>query len=194
MPKTPLPPLHVILKHVCSLYSVKNVVFIVAQREFRDEEYQIPRRVIEDAGFSVCVASPQGGTCTGSLGLSVEADCSIDEIEPENYDAIVVVGGQGSKKQLWNHSRLRDIVSDMGSSGKVVAGICISTVVLAKAGVLDGRKATVFETPETLEELRNFGAEYVKKDVVSDMNSVTASGPEAAEEFGEKIVEKLASK
>ncbi|MBU0762502.1 MAG: DJ-1/PfpI family protein [Candidatus Altiarchaeota archaeon] len=170
-----------------------NVLFVIAQKDFRDEEYQIPRQIIEETGAKISVASPQGGTCTGTLGATVEADYMIDEVNEDDYNAIVVVGGSGSKKQLWNNNRLREIVSVINSKKGVVAGICLSSVVLAKAGALDGRNATVFETPETLEELRNFGAEYLKKSVVADGNIVTASGPEAATEFGMKVVEKLAA-
>lgn len=170
-----------------------NTLIILAQRDFRDEEYSMPRQALETAGFNVRVASPQGGLCTGTMGLEVEADYSFDEVIADDFDALVVVGGGGSKKQLWNNKRLHEIINTVFEKGKVVAGICLSTVALAKAGVLEGRTATVFETPETLEELRNFGVDYVGGEVVADGKVITASGPSAAEKFAKKIVEKIAS-
>ncbi len=170
-----------------------NVLFVLAQKDFRDEEYIKPREAVEIAGAKVSVASPQGGRCSGMLGQIVDADHRIDEVNAEDYDAVVVVGGAGSKKQLWNNNNLHHILQAANEMGRIIAGICLSSVVLAKAGILEGRKATVFKTPEALEELRNFGADYVGGDIVADGNIITASGPEAAVKFGDKIVERLAS-
>ena len=72
-----------------------------------------------------------------------------------------------------------------------MAAICLSPVVLAKAGVLRGKKSTVFETAETVRALRDGGAEYVKTDVVVDGRIITSPGPEAVASFARRIVEAL---
>ncbi|MBD3388995.1 MAG: hypothetical protein GF416_07910 [Candidatus Altiarchaeales archaeon] len=168
-----------------------RVLYVIAQENFRDEEYLVPKDILEDAGAEVVTASPMGGVSTGMLGAEVEADLRIGDANPADYDAVVVAGGGGSREYLWDDTDLRNILKGSYDDGKVVAGICLSGAVLAKAGVLDGRKATVFETPETVQALDAGGAEYVKEDVVTDGKVITASGPQAAEEYGRRIVEAI---
>ncbi|NIM98828.1 MAG: hypothetical protein GTO24_12350, partial [candidate division Zixibacteria bacterium] len=75
--------------------------------------------------------------------------------------------------------------------GGLVASICISPVVLAKAGLLRGKKATVFRTTTTINELEKGGALISDAPVVVDGKIITGRGPEAAREFGLKIAESL---
>jgi len=168
-----------------------RVLFVVAQENFRDEEYSVPKGIVEKAGVSTATASPDGGVCRGVLGGRVKADLKLSDVKPGDYDAVVVVGGGGSQKYLWNNRELHGILKSAFDGGRVVAAICLSGAVLAKAGVLKGREATVFETPESLKALRDGGAKHVREDVVVDGKVITAVGPQAAAEFGERIVEAL---
>ncbi|MFH1055695.1 MAG: DJ-1/PfpI family protein [Candidatus Altiarchaeota archaeon] len=168
-----------------------KVLFVVAQKDFRDEEYLTPKGILERAHVAVRTASPDGGVCEGMLGAKVKADMKISDANYRDYDAIVVVGGAGSPKYLWGDSRLQSILKSAYDDGKVVAGICLSGAVLAKAGVLEGKRATVFETPETLKALREGGAEYVGGDLVVDGKVITASGPQAVDRFGQNILNML---
>jgi len=80
------------------------------------------------------------------------------------------------------------------SQNKVLASICISPVILAKAGVLKGKKATVWSSPMDrgpVKILQNNGAIYEDKPVVVDGKIITGNGPGAAEEFGQAIIEVL---
>ena len=77
---------------------------------------------------------------------------------------------------------------------KILAAICIAPAILAKAGVLEGKNATVWSSvldKGPIKILEENGANYVEKDVVVDGNIITANGPQAASEFGRKIVEIL---
>jgi len=168
-----------------------KALLIIAPENFKDEEYVVPKEVFEDFGITVETASTIDEDCTGKLGLTVTPDLTIASANPLKYDAIVVVGGAGSHDFLWDDDDTLDLVKNAYDAGKVVAAICISPAVLAYAGVLEGREATVFETPETIDALIDGGAKHVKGDVVADGNIVTANGPKAAQEFAEKIVELL---
>lgn len=168
-----------------------KTLFVVAQENFRDEEYMVPKDVLERGGVAVITASPDGGIAKGMLGAKVKTDLKLREVNPSDYDAVVVVGGSGSPKHLWGNVELERILKSAAGNGKVVAAICLSGAALAKAGVLKGRNATVFETPDSLNALRDGGASYVRKDVVVDGRVITASGPAAAETFGKKIIEAL---
>ncbi|MDD5086856.1 MAG: DJ-1/PfpI family protein, partial [Candidatus Nanoarchaeia archaeon] len=74
-------------------------------------------------------------------------------------------------------------------SGKITAAICIAPVILANAGVLDGKKATVF--PSGKDDIMVRGADYTGEQVTQDGKVITANGPAAARSFGEAIVKEL---
>ena len=169
----------------------KKALMIIAPRDFRDEEFQEPKAVLEREGVKVVVASTVAGIARGMFGMQVTPDTTIGEVNPAEFDAAVVVGGSGSQTYLWNNSKVQEIVQALHQKGGLVAAICISPVVLAKAGLLKGRKATVFRTGTTINELKKGGALISDAPVVVDGKIITGRGPEAAREFGRKIADNL---
>jgi len=169
----------------------KKVLMIIAQKDFRDEEFREPKAILEKKGTEVTVASTAAGTAVGMFGMQVIPDTTVDEANPAEFDAVVIVGGSGSQTYLWNNLRIHKIVQSLHKRGRLVAAICISPVVLAKAGILRGKKATVFRTATTLKELKKVGALISDAPVVVDGKIITGKGPEAAREFGQKIAESL---
>lgn len=169
----------------------KKALMIIAPRDFRDEEYQEPKAILESEGVKVVVASTVAETARGMFGMQVTPDTTIDEVNPAEFDAVVVVGGSGSQTYLWNNSKVHQIIQALHQKEGLVAAICISPVVLAKAGLLKGKKATVFRTATTINELQKGGAVVLQAPVVVDGKIITGRGPEAAKEFGRKIAENL---
>ncbi|MBP1908433.1 DJ-1/PfpI family protein [Methanolobus bombayensis] len=169
----------------------KKVLMIVAQEDFRDEEFFEPREVFEDEGITITIASNTTDEATGVLGRSVKPDVAISKANVMDYDAIVISGGPGSRKRLWSDKDLQELVADAFEQEKVVAAICISPVVLARAGVLENKRATVFKDPESIKELEKGGAIYENESVIVTDNVVTGRDPASAEEFGEAVVEAL---
>lgn len=170
----------------------KRVLAVIAPRGFRDEELAEPRQVLEALGAEVQIASTGKDACTGMLGAKVKPHLTLSEARAEDYDAVIVIGGQGSPQFLWDNPELRELLRRAAAAGKVLGGICLSGAVLARAGVLDGKQATVYQTPQTLEELDKAGARYVARHVVTDGNVVTAEGPASAREFGRELAKQLA--
>ncbi|MCK9299078.1 DJ-1/PfpI/YhbO family deglycase/protease [Methanoculleus sp. YWC-01] len=168
-----------------------KLLLAVAPERFRDEELEVPRRTFEEAGIDVDIASTVAGTCTGMLGGSVEAAMTFDDVDPDEYAGIVVVGGSGSEEHLWGSEKLIEIVRAFFEQGKVVAAICLAPVVLARAGILAGRQATVYRTPTSVKEMEKGGANLLEIPVVADMQVVTANGPGAAAQFADTIITKL---
>ncbi len=164
---------------------------IIAPRDFRDEEFQEPKSILEREDVKVVVASTVAGPARGMFGMQVTPDTTVDEVSPADFDAVVIVGGSGSQIHLWNNSKVQKIVQVLHQSGGLVAAICISPVVLAKAGLLEDKKATVFRTATTINELKRGGAQISDAPVVVDGRIITGRGPEAAREFGLKIAESL---
>jgi protease I len=167
----------------------KNILMVIAPEQFRDEELNHPKEIFEKEGAKVTIACKQMGKCSGMLGATAKPNILIKDAKANDYDAVIVVGGNGSPEHLWNDSQLHNLVQLADKSGKVVAAICLSGAVLAKAGVLKNREATIYETPESLKELEKGGAKFLRKDVVVSGKVITANGPEAAKNFGKAIVE-----
>jgi protease I len=76
---------------------MKKVLMVIAPETFRDEEYAHPKEVLESRGARVVTASTRPGTCVGKLGMTAEAEISVAEADALDYDAVVFVGGAGSK-------------------------------------------------------------------------------------------------
>jgi len=173
--------------------SGKKIVIIIAFRDFRDAEYFIPKEILETAGAEVKTASNKIGTAIGADGGDTEVDLLVSEINIANFSAVVFIGGPGCLEVLDNEESYR-IAKETVSQNKVLAAICISPTILAKAGVLKGKKATVWSSPldgGPVRILKENGAIYEDEDVVVDGKIITGNGPGAAEEFGKTIVEVL---
>jgi len=169
----------------------KKILMVIAQQDFRDEELFKPKEVFEGAGASVFVAAPRNETATGMLGGKVQPDFAISDVNASEFDAVVVVGGSGSPKYLWDDTQLRNLVRDAYAGGKVVAAICLSPVVLARAGILKGKSATVFPSSDAVAELKKGGAIYKDESVVIAGRIVTGRDPASAEAFANAIVSLL---
>lgn len=171
----------------------KSVLMVIAYKDFRDEEYFVVRQVFDVAGANVKVASNQKGTAIGADGNTVETDVLIKDVNASDYDAVVFVGGSGALTYLDNPNSY-DLAKETIAGNKVLAGICISPVVLAKSGVLEGKKATVWTSPtdkSAVKILEENGASFNDKSVVADGMIITGNGPEASEEFAMKVIEAL---
>ena len=163
-----------------------KALLIIAQNNFRDEELSEPKAVLESAGIEVTVASITTNAAKGMLGMEVTPDLAVKDANADDYDAIVVIGGAGSP-ELANHQEVLDLLVDAAGKGKIIGSICMGPTVLAKAGILQGRKATVFSSGA--DDVKAGGAIYTNQDVVVDGKLVTATGPAVAKAFGKKLVE-----
>jgi len=172
--------------------SGKKILMIIAFRDFRDQEYFVPKKVFEESKIEVKTASDKKGTAIGADGGDVKVDYLVSEASAEGFDAIVFVGGPGAIEHLDNESSYR-LAKETVEKGKVLGAICISPLILAKAGVLNGKKATVWTdfTKSQAKILKENGAIFEGKEVVVDGKIVTGNGPEAAEKFAKEIVNLL---
>ena len=171
----------------------KTVLLVVPPTQFREEEVFEPKRILEKEGAAVVVSSITARTCHGIREGVIDATLAVDAANADSFDAVVLAGGVSVPGVFWKDKKLAEFVTAMSEAGKVVAAISLSTVVLAKAKLLEGREATVYYLPEALEELKNGGAIYVNKELVVDGNLVMAEGPEAVVGFTDAIVTALVS-
>jgi protease I len=157
---------------------------VIAQEVFRDEEYAEPKAVLERAGVNVTTASRAAGPARGKLGMEATADVGIADVDPSAYDAVIFIGGAGAATYFDDPVAHR-IARSADERGVVLAAICIAPSTLARAGLLEGRTATAFESQE--EDLLMHGANFTSNPVEVDGMIVTANGPAAATAFGTAI-------
>ena len=172
-------------------YEGKKILLVIAQEQFRDEECFVPKKLFEAAGVKVTVAAESMKTAKGMLGGTIKPDITISEANIDDYDAIVISGGSGSRKYLWNNKELHELVKEADALKKVISAICISPVVLARAGILKGKESTVFKSSDTVRELKEYGAAYLDSEVVVSGRVVTGRDPASADAFGKAVLEAL---
>ncbi len=165
-----------------------DVVMIIAPEVFRDEEYAEPLKVLTERGARVVTASTHIGECIGKLGMKVQSEATLTEVSQQPWDAAVFIGGGGASVFFYDPDAHR-LARETAARGGVVAAICIAPSTLAHAGLLDGVAATAF--PSQREDIVAHGAIWIDAPAVTDGRIVTANGPEAAAEFGNRIADLL---
>jgi len=173
--------------------TVKKILIVIPPTQYHDEEFLETRKTLTDDGATIIVASTAVRTCRGMNGAAVQSDVAIADVKIEEYDALVLCGGSSVPEFFWKDKKLIEITGQAAAAGKVVAAISLSTVVLAKAKLLAGQKATVYFLPRAIDELKEAGATYVQKTLLVSNNLIMAEGPPQAAEFAAAIRAKLSS-
>ncbi|MCK9581094.1 MAG: DJ-1/PfpI family protein [Methanoregula sp.] len=167
-----------------------KVLIVIAPEKFRDEELAEPLAAFKNAGIGYDIASTRRGTCTGMMGAKATA-ISLDEVEPKAYDGLMIIGGAGAQVHLWDDELLLPMVRFFHEKMQPVGAICLAPVVLARAGILKGKKATYSQSQISFREMKTGGAVLVDQPVVSDTRIVTANGPAASKAFADTFIKML---
>jgi len=168
----------------------KKAVMVVSQAGFEDTEYKKTRGALEDAGVVVTVASEAVGEAKGQSGAKADVALTYSDVNVADYDIVVFIGGKGSPKMV-NNADAQGVAKAAMDSGMLVGAICYSPVVLAKAGVVEGRTLTSADAWGSKGDIKRAGGDWKNSKVVTDGNLITANGPKAAGDFGEALVEAL---
>lgn len=168
-------------------------IAILATHGFEQSELEVPLNELKKAGATVDVVAPQAGEIKGwkkkDWGAPVSVDKTIDQTKAEDYDAIVIPGGQMNPDTLRGEPKAVALVKDFYAKGKVVAAICHGPWLLIDAGIAKGRKVTSFKTVKT--DLVNAGATWEDSKVVTDEGVVTSRTPDDLTAFVAKIIEEI---
>lgn len=165
-----------------------KIVLVVAHEGYQQVEYGTPKRILEDIGYKIITASDAAGAAIAKDGSTTQVDILIQDINPKEFDGIFFIGGPGALEHLDNETSYK-MIRSAANSEIPLGAICISTRILAEAGILKGKNATGWDGDHKLADIyKNYTVHYVPEKVVVDGLIITASGPEAAEEFGQEII------
>lgn len=167
----------------------KKVVFIIAHEGYQPVEYSIPKKLLEQAGITVITASNKAHhDAMANDGSTTTVDCIIEDIPLQDVAGIFLVGGPGAMENL-NSPKLHQLIKDAHAKNKKIGAICIAPRILAEAGILENKQATGWNGDNELQGVfKKYGVHYKPQDVVRDDNVITATGPDAAREYGEQII------
>jgi protease I len=168
-------------------------IAILATDGYERSELRKPLEELRGKGAEVHVVSVKDGEVRSwdetDWGDSVAVDRVVGDVSVEDYDALVLPGGQINPDKLRLEKEVVDLVRDFAHSGKVVAAICHGPWLLVEAGVARGREMTSFPSIRT--DVVNAGAKWVDEEVVVDQGIVTSRKPDDLPGFIGKIVEEI---
>ncbi len=150
-------------------------VLVLAESQYQELELWYPVLRFRAAGADVVVASPAGGALYASkIGYPVRSDCSVEDIAPDDVDALIIPGGF-APEGMRRSQPLLDLVRKAHGNGTIVAAICHAGWVLVSAGVARGHRLTC--VPVIRDDVIGAGADYVDAPVVRDGNLITSRLP-----------------
>ena len=168
----------------------KRIAIFIA-KGFEDAELTKPVEALRRAGAEVTLiglTETDKRGVVGKHGTMVKADVTIDDVRPEDFDALVIPGGK-APSHLRQNERILDFTRRIDAEHKPLAAICHGPQVLASADLLKDRSATSFFT--VAPEVRRAGAHFSNKPVIIDGNLITSRMPRDIPAFIEAIFEAI---
>ena len=148
--------------------------------------------LLRRAGIEVVTAGLDAGPVTGSRGTVVIPDTTLDAALERKYDMIVLPGGLPGATHLEQDPRIVSLVREMAGEDRFTAAICAAPRILARAGVLEGRRATSF--PGVLDPAQWPRVRQENRAVVTDGKVITSRGPGTAMDFALELIGLLAGR
>ena len=163
------------------------MVYIILGTGFEPIEAVAPCDILRRGGVEVKLAGVGGTMIRAAHGITVQADCTVDEIDLQELELILLPGGMGGVRSMLGCERVKQIVNDAWQAGRFVTAICAAPTILAELHITDGRRAVCYPGLEG-----QMGAALMQDaDAVRDGTLITGRAPGAAYEFGFALLEAL---
>jgi protease I len=168
-------------------------ILLISTHGFEQSELEFPRDQLRSKGATLHVATPDGNAIKGwdgsDWGREADADAKIADVSADDYDALIIPGGQINPDLLRVDDDVLELVKAFHDQGKTIAAVCHAPWVLVEAGVLKGREATSYHSIKT--DVINAGAHWKDAPVVVDQAIITSRQPDDLKAFVSKIVEEI---
>ena len=168
-------------------------IAILATHGFEQSELEVPRDRLRAAGATVHVVSLESGEIKGwdkkDWGRPVKVDKTLDQVSANDYDAIVLPGGQINPDLLRVEPKALAFIKDIFNQKKIVAAVCHAPWLLIETGIAKGRKMTSYKSIKT--DVMNAGAKWEDSEVVVDNGVITSRNPGDLNAFSAKIIEEV---
>jgi protease I len=165
-------------------------VLIVATDGFEEWELFGPRQMLQQRGAEVVLASlkrdPIQGTIHDDPGKTIRPDMTVDDANPDDFDALILPGGVRNPDQLRIHGNVIALIRRFAEQDKPIAAICHGPWLLVEADLVRGR--TVTSWPSIRTDLRNAGGNVVDEAAVTDGKIVTSRKPDDVEAFTNALI------
>lgn len=169
-------------------------IAILATNGFEQSELEVPLETLRAAGAEVHVIALEAGEIMGwqgkDWGRAVPVDAVLGEVTAEDFDALVLPGGQMNPDLLRVETEAIAFITDFWDAGKVIGAVCHAPWLLVEAGIANGRQMTSYASIRT--DVENAGAEWIDAEVVTDEGLVTSRKPEDLPAFCAKLIEEIA--
>lgn len=156
-------------------------IAIIATDYFEESELIEPMTQLRNMGAEVEVAAPHSGTIKAMRGDvepgdEVPVDKTLEELDVNEYDAVIVPGGTVNADKLRVEKQAQQFVREMAEAGKLVASICHGPWLLVSAKLVRGRTITSYRTLK--DDIENAGGTWVNAEVQIDGNFITSRKPD----------------
>jgi protease I len=172
----------------------RRVAFLVANEGVEQVELTEPLKAVHEAGAKTDLIAPEEGDIQAFNHLDkadvFQADRAVEDVDANDYDALVLPGGVANPDILRNVEPAVDFARSFFEQGKPVAAICHGPWTLVEADVVGGRMLTSWPSLET--DIRNAGGDWVDEEVHVDKGLVTSRKPDDLEAFCAKTIEEIA--
>lgn len=169
-------------------------IAILATDMVEESELLEPRQALEDAGAETQLIAPKEGVIITANHFdkseTVAVDATLEEVEPTEFDAVLLPGGALNADQLRVEPLAQKFVEEIDEAGKPIAVICHAPELLVSAGLTEGRQLTSYHT--IADDIQNAGGEWLDKAVVIDDNWVSSRKPADIPQFIEAMIKLFA--
>jgi len=172
------------------------ILLVIPQNRFCDQQLFDLKAVLERVSGQCRILSKSGKEARGEDKSPIKPDGMVVDWNrylegKKKYDAVIIIGGKGSKSSIWEDPILPQILTDHFRAGKVLGAFGLSVVALARAGLISRCEVSAINDEDCLKELEEVGAYPEEKKLVALDKIITSNDVAGGGLFGEVLLEKL---